>query len=55
MTIRFYFPYMQRWVGELSKGGDALERLNAIVDWEMLLAELARKERKSAAGRGAGR
>ena len=38
----------------LSKTGDPLERLNAIIDWEILrpiLARMDKKERKSQAGR----
>ena len=45
---------LQYLFDQLSKGGDALERLNAIVDWEMFrpnLESIDRKERKSAAGR----
>jgi IS5 family transposase len=54
MKIQFGFFDLQHRFDELSKGGDALERLNAIVDWEMFRADLERidcKERKSAAGR----
>lgn len=54
MKIQLGFLDLQHRFDQLSKGGDALERLNAIVDWEMFrpdLESIDRKERKSAAGR----
>ncbi len=54
MKIQFGFFDLQNRFDKLSQGGDALERLNAIVDWAMFRADLERidrKERKSAAGR----
>ena len=54
MKIQLGFLDLQHRFDQLSKGGDALKRLNAIVDWEMFrpdLESIDRKERKSAAGR----
>ncbi len=52
--MQFGFFDLQNRFDKLSRGGDALARLNAIVDWEMFRADLEcidEKERKSAAGR----
>ncbi len=54
MKMQLGFFDLQNRFDKLSQGGDALERLNAIVDWEMFRADLERidrKERKSTAGR----
>ncbi len=48
-----FFDLDNRYAG-LSKGGDSLERLNAVIDWEIfrpLLERIDSKERKSTAGR----
>jgi transposase, IS5 family len=47
---------LERRYASLSEAGDALERLNAAIDWEIfrpILNKLDRKERKTAAGRPA--
>jgi IS5 family transposase len=54
MNIQFGFYDLHKRFSKLSESGDALERLDAVIDWEMFRAELERidrKERKSAAGR----
>ena len=54
MSIQFGFLDLHKRFSKLTEAGDALERLDAVVDWEMFWAELERidrKERKSAAGR----
>mgnify|MGYP001605191213 CR=1 FL=1 len=48
-----FFDLQNRYAS-LSEAGDPLERLNAVIDWEIfrpILARLDRTERKSAAGR----
>ena len=45
---------LQNRYASLSEAGDPLERLNAVIDWEIfgpILARLDPTERKSAAGR----
>ena len=54
MNIQFGFYDLHKRFSKLTEAGDALERLDAVVDWEMFRPELERidrKERKSAAGR----
>ena len=54
MNIQFGFYDLHKRFSKLSEAGDALERLDAVIDWEMFRPELERiddKERKSAAGR----
>ncbi len=54
MSIQFGFYDLHKRFSKLTEAGDALERLDAVIDWEMFRAELERidrKERKSAAGR----
>ncbi len=54
MNIQFGFFDLHKRFSKLTEAGDALERLDAVVDWEMFRPELERidrKERKSAAGR----
>ena len=54
MNIQFGFYHLHKRFSKLSEAGDALERLDAVIDWKMFRAELERidhKERKSAAGR----
>ena len=54
MKIQFGFYDLHKRFSKLSEAGDALERLDAVIDWEMFRGELERidhKERKSAAGR----
>jgi hypothetical protein len=54
MSIQFGFFDLHKRFSKLSEAGDALERLDALIDWEMFRPELERidrKERKSAAGR----
>ena len=54
MNIQFGYYDLHKRFSKLSESGDALERLDAVIDWEMFRAELERidrKERKSAAGR----
>ena len=48
-----FFDLENRYAS-LSEAGDPLERLNAVIDWEIfrpILARLDSAERKSAAGR----
>jgi transposase len=54
MNIQFGFYDLHKRFSKLSEAGDALERLDTVIDWEMFRPELERidhKERKSAAGR----
>lgn len=54
MSIRIGFFDLHTRFSKLSEAGDALERFDAPIDWEMFRPELERidrKERKSAAGR----
>jgi hypothetical protein len=54
MSIRFGFYDLQKRFSKLTEAGDALERFDVVVDWELFRPELERidrKERKSAAGR----
>ena len=54
MNIQFGYYDLHKRFSKLSESGDALERLDAVIDWEMFRAALERidrKERKSAAGR----
>ena len=54
MSIQFGFYDLHKRFSKVTEAGDALERLDAVVDWEMFRPELERidrKERKSAAGR----
>jgi len=54
MNIQFGFYDLHKRFSKAVRAGDALERLDAVIDWEMFRAELERidhKERKSAAGR----
>ena len=54
MKSQLWLLTLQHRFDQLSKGGDALEKLNAIVDLEMFrpnLESIDRKERKSSAAR----
>lgn len=54
MNIQFGFFDLHKRFAKLSEAGDALERLDALIDWELFRPELERidrKERNSAAGR----
>jgi len=54
MKIPFRVYDLHKRLSKLTEAGDALERLEAVIDWEMFRSErerIDRKERKSAAGR----
>ena len=54
MRSQFRFDDLRKRFSKLTQACDALERLDAVIDWEMFRPELERadhKERKSAVGR----